>query len=378
MKSFIKNNAKVFILLLAFILLSVVGVTLAINLNDSSNINLSTRDVVPNVRYDKDNNGNDISRLSSEGALIPITIDTSDINSVMNKKEALKLRFWVSGIADNPEESIYDIALHNVDIDCELKDESVKWLLYKNNSLLYSGNFSPTFDIMPDNRLLLTETQQNLTLNEDEYLIVIYIEEACPGNIEECELKNDQSSLLGRKIKADISIETSTKSKVVHERNTSDKIDCKGDNTIVSRPVCNPNLVYNGNNLSLTTISPGIVVNQSSATTTGKYNIIAKLEDGYKWDDDTNGEYILTCMVKKRSITISSLDQNDSSFVSSPMYVSALNLVDGHKISSIRLERIKTDTSDIISPSGAIIYDQNNNDVTDNYLINYQSTGKVK
>ena len=378
MKDFIKKNVRVIALLFIVILLSVVGVTLAINTSDTSNINLITKDIIPNIRYDKDTEGNDIRVLSSEGTMIPVTIDTSDINTVMNKKEVLKLKFWVSGNADNPEESIYDIALHNVDIDCELKDESVKWLLYKNNNLLYNGNLSPRYDTMPNNRLLLTDTQQDLTLNEDEYLVAIYIEESCHGNISECKDKNDQSNLLGKKIKAEISIETSTKSKVIHKRETSEKINCMEDNTIVNRPVCNPNLIYDGSNLTLTTISNGIIVNQRSAIDAGKYNVIAKLEKSYKWDDNTNSDYILTCTVKKRSITISTLDQDDSSFASNPEYISAINLVEGHKVNSIKLERIKTDTKDIISPSRAIIYDQNGNDVTSNYSINYQSVGRVK
>lgn len=378
MKDFIKKNVRVIALLFIVILLSVVGVTLAINTSDTSNINLITKDIIPNIRYDKDTEGNDIRVLSSDGMMIPVTIDTSDINTVMNKKEVLKLKFWVSGNADNPEESIYDIALHNVDIDCELKDESVKWLLYKNNNLLYNGNLSPRYDTMPNNRLLLTDTQQDLTLNEDEYLVVIYIEESCHGNISECKDKNDQSNLLGKKIKAEISIETSTKSKVIHKRETSEKINCMEDNTIVNRPVCNPNLIYDGSNLTLTTISNGIIVNQRSAIDAGKYNVIAKLEKSYKWDDNTNSDYILTCTVKKRSITISTLDQDDSSFASNPEYISAINLVEGHKVNSIKLERIKTDTNDIISPSRAIIYDQNGNDVTSNYSINYQSVGRVK
>ncbi len=378
MKDFIKKNVRVIALLFIVILLSVVGVTLAINTSDTSNINLITKDIIPNIRYDKDTEGNDIRVLSSEGMMIPVTIDTSDINTVMNKKEVLKLKFWVSGNADNPEESIYDIALHNVDIDCELKDESVKWLLYKNNNLLYNGNLSPRYDTMPNNRLLLTDTQQDLTLNEDEYLVAIYIEESCHGNISECKDKNDQSNLLGKKIKAEISIETSTKSKVIHKRETSEKINCMEDNTIVNRPVCNPNLIYDGSNLTLTTISNGIIVNQRSAIDAGKYNVIAKLEKSYKWDDNTNSDYILTCTVKKRSITISTLDQDDSSFASNPEYISTINLVEGHKVNSIKLERIKTDTKDIISPSRAIIYDQNGNDVTSNYSINYQSVGRVK
>lgn len=378
MKDFIKKNVRVIALLFIVILLSVVGVTLAINTSDTSNINLITKDIIPNIRYDKDTEGNDIRVLSSEGTMIPVTIDTSDINTVMNKKEVLKLKFWVSGNADNPEESIYDIALHNVDIDCELKDESVKWLLYKNNNLLYNGNLSPRYDTMPNNRLLLTDTQQDLTLNEDEYLVAIYIEESCHGNISECKDKNDQSNLLGKKIKAEISIETSTKSKVIHKRETSEKINCMEDNTIVNRPVCNPNLIYDGSNLTLTTISNGIIVNQRSAIDAGKYNVIAKLEKSYKWDDNTNSDYILTCTVKKRSITISTLDQDDSSFASNPEYISTINLVEGHKVNSIKLERIKTDTKDIISPSRAIIYDQNGNDVTSNYSINYQSVGRVK
>ena len=171
MRNLIKNNIRALILIIILIVLGIISATLALRLNFAPiGINADVGNVIVNVRYEKDGD-NDISSITSTGDLTPITLDTSSINNVLNSSNVVKFKFWVSGDASNPNNSIYDIALNNINIDCELKSPYVKWLLYKNNTLLSSGNFSPTFDAMPNNRMVLTSTQENLTTTEDEYLL---------------------------------------------------------------------------------------------------------------------------------------------------------------------------------------------------------------
>lgn len=374
MKKFIKRNIKLLILLTILIALGVVSTTLALRNNG---ININTASVKVNVRYELDSNNEYITSINSNGDIVPITLDTSDINNVLNSNNVLKYKFWVSGDIFNPNNSIYDIALNNINIDCELKDTYVKWLLYKNNNLLSSGNFSPLFDIMEDNRMVLTNTEEDLTNEEDEYLFVIYIEEACP-NFNTCKNKVNQSNLLGRSISANISIEASSGNKKENTRTTGEVKECTGNNTSTIKPECISNLVYTGEKLNLIkNIPSGVKVNQNTGLSAGDYTITAKLNKGYIWNDNTTEDYVFTCKINKKSITINTLDQNKDLFTSDVSNVKVTNLVEGHYIKSISLSTIGATGGDVIAAGRAVIYDSNNNDVTNNYIINYQSTGKI-
>ncbi len=382
MKRFIKNNIKLLILLTMVILISVVGATLALTLRfGPTNINIGTANVVVNVRYEKDGQNNDITSITSNGNMIPITLDTSNITNVVNSTNVVKFKFWVSGDSSNPNNSIYDIALNNIIMDCELKNTYVKWVLYKKNTLLSSGNFSPTFDTIPNNRMVLTTTQEDLTTAEDAYLLALYIEDSCSSNnLSNCTSAPDQSSLLGKSFSANIGIDTATKTKKTNTRTTGEAVVCTENNTNVTKPICANNLIYNGSSQSLlnAAVPTGVSVNQSAATNAGEYNITATLSSGYKWsDDDSTEDYVFTCVVGKRSITISTQSQVQGSFVSSPTKVNVTNLVSGHTINSIQLSIISASGGDVIAAGNAIIYDSGSNNVTDNYIINYQSTGKI-
>ena len=380
MKKYIKNNVKLLTLLSIIIVLGIISTTLALTLRfGPTSIDIDTANVIVNVRYEKDGENNDITSVTSNGDLVPITLDTSNINNVINSNSALKYKFWVSGDSSNPNNSIYDIALNNITMDCELKNTYVKWVLYKNNTLLSSGSFSPTFDTMPNNKMLLTSTQENLTTTEDEYLFAMYIEDTC-SNINNCPNPVDQSSLLGRSFSASIGIETSTKTKKTNTRTTGNALECSGEDTSVVKPVCKEDIMYMGSSQTLlnAAVPTGVTVNQSTGTDAGEYTITATLSSGYKWsDDDSTEDYVFTCKINKRSITISTQDQAEGSFTSSPSKVNVINLISVHSINSIHLSTINTENGEIITPSHAVIYDSENKDVTNNYTINYQSTGKI-
>ena len=377
MKRFIKKNIKLLIVLSVIILISAIGATLALTLRfGPTSISATTANVVVNVRYEKDGGNNDITSITSNGDMIPINLDTSNITNVINSTNVVKFKFWVSGNASNPNRSIYDISLNNITIDCELKNTYVKWVLYKNNQLLGNGNFSPTFDTMPNNRMLLTSTQQDLTTTEDEYLIALYIEDTCT-NINNCQNPLDQSEFLNKNFSASIGIETATKSKKTNTRTTGEAIVC--EKTGVAKPVCKEGPVYTGASQSLfrEAIPNEVTVNQSTGIDAGEYTVTAKLDSGYKWSDGTTEDYVFTCRIYKRGLTIITQDQVQGAFVSSPAKVNTLNLVSGHTINSIQLSTITATDGNIITAGNAIIFDSNSNNVTSNYSVNYENVGKI-
>ena len=376
MKKFIRRNIKLLTLLAFIVILASVGITLALKyVFNPTSISGTAADVVVNITYEKDGENNDITSITSSGELFPIAaIDTSDISNVNSSNDVIKFSFGVTGVSTNPVNSIYDVALSNIGIDCQLKSEQVKWVLYKNNTRLSYGNFSSTFDTMPNNRMVLTPTQQDLGTTTDNYLLAIYIEESTEQN-------GDDSAFLGKTLSANIKIETAVSStKIPVTRTTSETTTCSGSSLIVLKPECSDNLEYNGDTLNLIkgTVPTGVTLNQSTATTPGEYTITAKLDNGYVWSDDTTEDYVFTCSVSRRPVTIASLDQIGFTFNSTPAYVSSTGLITGDTINSIKLTTISAiDSPDVIIPSKAIIYDSSNNDVTNYYTINYQSLGKA-
>lgn len=211
-KTFIKNNIKFLVVILITITVGVVGITYAINASTTSPIDVNTSKLEVNISFK--NAEEDI--IVSNGKMMPISdylVEEHNIN--IEDERVLKSTFTVSNVNTNPENTIYDIALHKVEMDCELRSEYVKWRLYKDGSLLSEGNFSKSFDIMENDRLVLTETQEDLNNNETTYVFIMWISESCPSDISilECKDKQDQSSLLNKKFKASIDIELSTKSK---------------------------------------------------------------------------------------------------------------------------------------------------------------------
>ena len=101
---------------------------------------------------------------SSNITLEPI-IDSTVVDNINN---VLRINFNVRGETNNVKDVIYDIALTNLNIDCELLSKYLKWELYKNNELLSSGNMSPEFDTIVDDRLVLTNIQENLIPYSEE------------------------------------------------------------------------------------------------------------------------------------------------------------------------------------------------------------------
>ena len=208
--SFIKNNIKFLIAMLIVIVLGVFGITYALKIATFNpiGINTTTGNITASITYDSTNT----STVTSNNKMLPIA-DTLVTGVDVTDERILKIKFMVTGSSSNPDNTIYDISLRDIDMSNALKSEYVKWRLYKNNTLLSEGNFSPTFDTRENNRLILTNTQQDLTTNTDTYVYLMWISEACTGDLSTCDITKNQDKLLGKIFNAQIKLEASTKTK---------------------------------------------------------------------------------------------------------------------------------------------------------------------
>ncbi len=208
--SFIKNNIKFLIAMLIVIVLGVFGITYALKIATFNpiGINTTTGNITASITYDSTNT----STVTSNNKMLPIA-DTLVTGVDVTDERILKVKFMVTGSSSNPDNTIYDISLRNIDMSNALKSEYVKWRLYKNGTLLSDGNFSPTFDTRENNRLVLTNTQQDLTTNTDTYVYLMWISEACTGDLSTCDITKNQNKLLGKIFNAQIKLEASTKTK---------------------------------------------------------------------------------------------------------------------------------------------------------------------
>lgn len=219
MKDIIKNNSKFIIVMLLIIVLGITGVTVAIKVGNFNPIaiNTTTGNISATISYDSSVNS---STVTSTGKMLPIK-DSLVTGTNVTDTRVLKVKFTVTGKSTNPANSIYDISLRNITMDDALKDSNIKWRLYKNNTLLSSGDFSPTFDVMENNRMVLTNTQQDLTTTASAYVFLMWISESCTGDIANCTNSDNQFKYVGKSFSFNIKLETATKTKKDLTRNIS-------------------------------------------------------------------------------------------------------------------------------------------------------------
>ena len=168
---------------------------------------------------------------SSNVELIPIL----DENVEISKEYVINISFNVGGSIENiKEEIVYDIALVDLEIDCELLSSYLKWKLVKNNTEIYEGSFDYKFDTIKDGRLVLTSIQQNLKpYSEDKntydhYEFYIWISDSCQDTVINCITNGniiDQSNLQGKQLKGKIEVELYTESKKQLVRNPKTILD---------------------------------------------------------------------------------------------------------------------------------------------------------
>lgn len=377
-KNLIKSNLKFIIAMTVVIALGAVGITFAINIDTFNpiGINIGTATLGANITY---LNGSSAT-ITSTGKLLPINDDKTEITPDSTDESILKIDFKLSGTSTNPDNTIMDISLNNISMDCELKSEYFKWKLYKEEALLSSGSFSPKFDSMKNNRLVLTNTQERLTTNEDKYTLLIYLAESCTGDLSTCNANSgsyNQETLLNKNFSATMKVELSTGNKKTNTRSTSSTSACSY--TSVSVPTCNT-LTYNGSSRTLITTNAKYTLTNNTGTNAGNYVVIAELKSDYKWPDGTKVAKSITCNIAKKDVTITPIAQtiaHGGNVVSDISKVTASGLVSGHSISYVHLStrnyNVGTGT---INASAARIKDSSSNDVTDNYNIIY-ATGTV-
>ena len=369
-KNIIKKNIRFISAMIVVIILGIFGISYALKVAPFNKIavNIKSANMDVNISYDSGVNGADIS---NSGNLLPIN-DSLVTGPTVSDSRVLKAKFYVTGNTSNPENSIYDVAIHDFNVDCELRTEDLKWRLYKNGTLLSSGNLSPKFDTMSNNRLVLTETQQDLTTTKDEYVFLLWISESCSGDIANCSKEQDQSKYLGKSLSGSIKVELATKSKKALVRTTGVSGSC--NYTMTSTPTCNT-LTYNGNEQTLVSAGDNYTISNGTGTNAGDYAVTLKLKDGYKWNDGSTNDKILNCSINRKNAVITANNQTikyGSSIDNSKYSVS--NLISGHRVSSVYLDtNIDKVGTGVITPTKSKIVDTSGNDVTDNYDLNYIS-----
>ena len=218
---FKNKNVKVIILEVFLIALGLVGLTLGVKyIMNSINVNVDTSKLAIDSM-----NAN-----VTNGTLMPINDSTVNINTTSN---VLRITFDVKGASTNTGSNIiYDVLL-NLTADCSLKNESVKWNLYKNNNLLTSGTTSPKYDKdVLKGKIMLTDIQQDLvpySKTADKYVFILWMSESCnEEDITKCDISKGLTSLSGGKsISGNIDIRLNSGKKKENKRENIEGDSCE-------------------------------------------------------------------------------------------------------------------------------------------------------
>ena len=218
---FKNKDVKVIILEIFLIALGLVGLTLGVKyIMNSINVNVDTSKLAIDSM-----NAN-----VTNGTLTPIIDSTVNINTTSN---VLRITFDVKGASTNTGSNIiYDVLL-NLTANCSLKNESVKWNLYKNNNLLTSGTTSPKYDKeVLKGKIMLTDTQQDLvsySKTADKYVFILWISESCnEEDITKCDIsKGLTSDSGGKSISGNIDIRLNSGKKKENKRESIEGNACE-------------------------------------------------------------------------------------------------------------------------------------------------------
>lgn len=176
-----------------------------------------------------------------EEAYGSLTFDSSDIvlrpilddDVKKDNSNIIYIDFRVGGSELNEIKNIiYDIALVDLEVDCDLLSPYMKWILVKNGDVISSGSLDYKFDTIKNGRLVLTPIQQDLkeySENKetyDYYEFYMWISDS----LQDPDLFNyanepDQSSLVGKNIKGLIEVELYAETKKALVREPSDYVD---------------------------------------------------------------------------------------------------------------------------------------------------------
>lgn len=142
----------------------------------------------------------------------------------------IHIAFNVGGSKKNNAQNIvYDIALADLKVDCDLLSPYLKWKLIKNDQETFEGSFDYRFDTIDNGRLVLTTIQQDLVAyNQDKnvydhYDFYIWLSDSCQNeDIQSCTEAENQSNLFNKKISGKIEVELYAETKKSLVRKPSD------------------------------------------------------------------------------------------------------------------------------------------------------------
>ena len=171
------------------------------------------------------------------------TFDTSELDFKpildsaveTSSDNVIKIDFTVGGASENNNDNIiYDIALVDLDVNCNLLSSYIKWKLVKNGEEISTGSLDYKFDTIVNGRLVLTTVQQDLAdystdqTGYDDYTFYMWFSDSCQSDLSTCISNNqiaDQSKLIGQNLSGKIEVELYTESKKALERKPSTTMD---------------------------------------------------------------------------------------------------------------------------------------------------------
>lgn len=159
------------------------------------------------------------------------TMLDKDVRASSN--QVIYISFLVGGNENNnAEDPVYDIALQDLEVDCDLISPYVKWKLLKNGKEISNGSLDYQFDTIRNGRLVLTPIQQDLKnyskdkSTYDHYEFYLWLSDSCQEeDIELCDNSEVQNYLLGKKIRGKVEVELYSKTKKELVRHPSDILD---------------------------------------------------------------------------------------------------------------------------------------------------------
>ena len=161
--------------------------------------------------------------------LVPIL----DKDVIEREENVIHISFLVGGAKDNTVNNIiYDVALNDLKVDCNLISPYVKWKLIKNGVEISNGSLDYHFDTIKDGRLVLTNIQQDLPKydkeqkNYDFYDFYLWISDSCQDeDVLKCDDLKEQGFLMGKKLDGKVEVELYASKKKTLVREEQDVLD---------------------------------------------------------------------------------------------------------------------------------------------------------
>ena len=220
-KKLVKDKSvKVILLEIFLIILGVVGLTLGVKyIMNNIGINVGTSTLAID----------NMNATVSSGNLSPVADSSINVNTTSG---VLRITFDVKGASTNTGDNIIYDAILNIEADCALKNENIKWNLYKNSTLLTSGTTSPKYDVdVINGKITLTDTQQDLVPysgTADKYVFILWMSDNCTeSDITKCDINSGLNSNMSNKtVTGNIDIRLNSGKKKVNNRVSVDVDDC--------------------------------------------------------------------------------------------------------------------------------------------------------